>query len=287
MIGPIRIYELEFPMLIDLVRKQQLFHYNLDTEHNQRFLKVGIKEFTEYMTEEPDYICFVMFEKEEPIGFVACTISEDNIAFIEDVFVDDTARNLGIGYTLMNRLIKELEIKNVASTKVHVTKNNESVFKFYGKFDFSFESRDDTGYVLVRKQSQTDCVVYKDIKTIDSLKLTKLFASVNWITHSAAYPERLANAILQSSKVFTAWDGDNLVGLVSTIDDSMHVFIVYLLVKPSYQNKGIGKTLLNKVIECYSNYKIILTTEEKDKGYYERFGFELDSIGMVKVGLHK
>ena len=285
MVGPIRIYELEFPMLKDLVSKQQLFHYNLDTEHNQRFLEIGIKEFTDYMTKESDYICFAMFDHDEPVGFVACTVSEDNTAFIEDIFVDTEARNLGAGHLLMSRLIKELESKSVIDIKVHVTKNNESVFGFYEKFGFTFDSHDDTGHILVRRQSTSDSVVYKDIKTIDTLKLVELFESVGWITDSAAYPERLTSAIQRSSTVFSAWEGDRLVGLVSAIDDGMHVYIVYLLVNPNYQNKGIGRVLLGNMINRYGNYKIILTTEEKNKSYYEDFGFEVDSIGMIKVGL--
>ena len=77
------------------------------------------------------------------------------------------------------------------------------------------------------------------------------------------------------------WDGDKLVGLLSTISDTMHVYITYLLVDPSYQNRKIGTKLLNMFEKHYVNYKKELKTE-KASDYYKRFGWHSESVGMVK-----
>lgn len=87
-----------------------------------------------------------------------------------------------------------------------------------------------------------------------------------------------------SDNVFSAWDGDKLVGLLSTISDTMHVYITYLLVDPSYQNRKIGTKLLNMFEKHYVNYKKELKTE-KASDYYKRFGWYSDSVGMVKNDL--
>lgn len=49
-------------------------------------------------------------------------------------------------------------------------------------------------------------------------------------------------------------DGDKLVGLLSTISDTMHVYITYLLVDPSYQNRKIGTKLLNMFEKHYVRF---------------------------------
>lgn len=125
---------------------------------------------------------------------------------------------------------------------------------------------------------------YSKTRLIDSEELVELFTSVGWIEESAKYPHRLENAIYYSSTVFSAWAEDKLVGLLSAIDDSMHVYITYFLVNPEYQNKEIGKTLLQMFDECYANYKKELKTV-KTQDYYKKFGYEVDSVGMVKNDL--
>ena len=78
------------------------------------------------------------------------------------------------------------------------------------------------------------------------------------------------------STVFSAWDGDELVGLVSVMDDGiMNAYIHYVLVKPKYQLKGVGKELLERVKSHYKDYlKIVVITEESISRFYEYSGFE-------------
>ncbi len=46
------------------------------------------------------------------------------------------------------------------------------------------------------------------------------------------------------STVYSAWDGEKLVGLISVMDDGiMTAYIHYLLVDPDYQYNGIGKRI--------------------------------------------
>ena len=114
--------------------------------------------------------------------------------------------------------------------------------------------------------------------------LVKLFTSEGWVEESAKYPNRLENAIYHSSAVFSAWDGDSLVGLLSALDDTMHTYRIYLLVNPDYQSKGIGETLLRMFDEHYADYKKEFKTVKTQK-YYEQFGYTTDSVGMVKNDL--
>lgn len=104
--------------------------------------------------------------------------------------------------------------------------------------------------------------------------LEELFLSVEWA--SGHYPAKLAIAMRNYETVFTAWDGDRLVGLISAMDDGiMTAYIHYLLVRPDYQGKGIGEQLLEKTKVKYKDYlRIALHAYDPVCGFYERCGFQ-------------
>lgn len=77
-------------------------------------------------------------------------------------------------------------------------------------------------------------ITYTEEKKFDNKSVVDLFSSVGWV--SAQYPTRLYKALMHSSTVITAWDGDRLVGLVRVLDDSELVaYMHYVLVHPDYQ----------------------------------------------------
>lgn len=127
-------------------------------------------------------------------------------------------------------------------------------------------------------------IEYRETKLFESGDLVKLFTSVGWVEESAKYPNRLENAIYHSSAVFSAWDGNRLIGLLSALDDTMHAYVIYLLVDPVYQKRGIGKSLLLMFNKYYAEYKKELKTA-RTQTYYEQFGYKKDSVGMVKNDL--
>lgn len=70
-------------------------------------------------------------------------------------------------------------------------------------------------------------IMYTDTRSYISNDLQELFQSVGWL--SANYPERLKKALDNSETVFSAWDGERLIGLVNAIDDSeLTAYIHYL-----------------------------------------------------------
>lgn len=117
-------------------------------------------------------------------------------------------------------------------------------------------------------------ITYKDIKETNPQQLQDLFLSVEW--SSGHYPDKLAVAIKNSATVFTAWDGDHLVGLINAMDDGiMTAYVHYLLINPEYQSKGIGKNLTEMLTQKYKDYlRIVLIAYEKEVGFYENLGFK-------------
>ena len=118
-------------------------------------------------------------------------------------------------------------------------------------------------------------ITYRDIKDLNENDLQHLFLSVGW--SSGHYPAKLAVAMKASGTVFTAWDGDALVGLINALDDGvMTAYVHYLLVNPSHQGMGIGQELVRLITEKYREYlRIVLIAYDKEIGFYEHCGFEI------------
>jgi ribosomal protein S18 acetylase RimI-like enzyme len=118
-------------------------------------------------------------------------------------------------------------------------------------------------------------IEYKNTKKFAKAQLQDLFLSVGW--SSGHYPDQLQIAIKNSDKVYSAWDGDKLVGLMNALSDGiMTAYFHYLLVRPEYQSKGIGKQLVMSILEEYKGFaRKVLIAYDNEVAFYKRFGFEV------------
>ena len=130
-------------------------------------------------------------------------------------------------------------------------------------------------------------ITYKDTHTFSAAELEKLFGAVKW--ESGKYPEKLQIAMQGFKTVFSAWDGDRLVGLCCAMDDGvMTAYIHYLLVRPEYQSKGIGRALIGRMKETYKDYlRVVLVAYNKEVRFYESCGFgrAIDAAPMFLTDL--
>lgn len=81
------------------------------------------------------------------------------------------------------------------------------------------------------------------------------------------------------------YDDSTLVGMSYLIIKEDMLYVLYLAISNSYQNKGYGKMAINEILKKYSNYRISLNIEEvnpesfnynqrvKRKSFYQFFGF--------------
>ena len=101
-----------------------------------------------------------------------------------------------------------------------------------------------------------------------------MFLSVQWKSHG--YPDDLLAGLKNSDCVYTAWEDSLLVGLINALSDSyMVVYFHYVLVRPEYQRQGIGKKLLELMLEEYKNVhtKVLIAYNRKVR-FYKKLGFE-------------
>lgn len=116
-------------------------------------------------------------------------------------------------------------------------------------------------------------IVYKDTRDFGRDELERLFLSVGW--SSGHFPDKLVSAMKGFDTVFSARDGDKLVGMVCAMDDSvMNAYVHYLLVDPDYQGLTVGRTLVGMIKEKYKDYlRIAVIAYDDEREFYERCGF--------------
>lgn len=130
-------------------------------------------------------------------------------------------------------------------------------------------------------------IQYTKNKDFTKEQIQSLFSAVKW--ESGQYPNRLYKALQHSSCVITAWDGQQLVGLIRALDDGeMTAFVHYLLIHPNYQGFGIGKHLVEMIKETYQDYFYIklMVPLQKNVDFYKKCGFSLLPDGSY-MQIHK
>lgn len=124
-------------------------------------------------------------------------------------------------------------------------------------------------------------IKYTTEKKFTKEEIQELFLSVGWV--SGQYPNRLYKALMGSSTVLSAWNGENLAGLVRVIDDGELVaFIHYVLVNPKYQGNGIAGKMIEMIKEKYKDFLYIevMPDESKNAVFYEKYGFKIMADGV-------
>ncbi len=101
-----------------------------------------------------------------------------------------------------------------------------------------------------------------------------LYAAHGWI--HASSPERLRNAVEQSSLSIVALEGDTVIGYARALSDGeFAVYIADILVRPDRQGHGIGSALFSHMLERYPIDRFhhqVLMSERGAEGFYRKHG---------------
>jgi ribosomal protein S18 acetylase RimI-like enzyme len=119
-------------------------------------------------------------------------------------------------------------------------------------------------------------ITYSINKKISSEFIKKLYEDAGWYNYTKDI-SNLIKALNNSLILISAWDEENLVGLVRVVGDGYTiVYIQDILILKDYQRKGIGSELIKLVLSKFSNVrqKVLLTDDvEETRLFYEKLGF--------------
>lgn len=92
-------------------------------------------------------------------------------------------------------------------------------------------------------------ITYVTDAYLDLKDLLPLYEAVGWTSYSQK-PDILEAAIKGSRDILVAYDEDQLVGLIRTVGDGVSIiFVQDILVLPDYQRQGIGRSLLQAILD--------------------------------------
>ncbi|PGW52287.1 GNAT family N-acetyltransferase [Bacillus thuringiensis] len=125
---------------------------------------------------------------------------------------------------------------------------------------------------------------YTSEQPTDFNGLLSLYESLEWNSLKLTVNE-LERMCKQSWYAIYVFDDKRLVGMGRVISDGVITGIICGVgVLPKYQSIGIGKEIVERLIQHCEQNKVIpqLICVEKLQSYYESIGFEAFSIGMTK-----
>lgn len=99
--------------------------------------------------------------------------------------------------------------------------------------------------------------------------------------------EKLIRAFDNSLYILGAFHEGNLVGFTRCVGDGEHVLMVQdLIVKPEYQQRGIGTYLFKTLMEKYSNVRMFMVVTDiedvVDNKFYQSFNMKkLEDMNMI------
>ncbi len=129
---------------------------------------------------------------------------------------------------------------------------------------------------LLQREGKIMNVAFKEGKKIDKQLLKALYEDVQWNAYTKDLSQ-LQQALVNSLFVLTAWEGDQLIGLIRVVGDGLTIlYIQDILVLNSYQNRGIATEMMQLVVKKYKDVrqKVLLTEEAPDvRHFYEKNGF--------------
>ncbi|GEM_PF-1071422 len=124
-----------------------------------------------------------------------------------------------------------------------------------------------------------DKIKIKKIKNIHKEKIIALYKEAGWWNiEDDKNPGKVKNIVKNSFLFVGAFNKKNLIGMARVLSDVVSdAYIQDVIVKKEFKNKGIGKKLINFILEYLEKRKISwigLISVQESEGFYKKLGFD-------------
>ncbi|MBB2479648.1 GNAT family N-acetyltransferase [Bacillus sp. APMAM] len=131
-------------------------------------------------------------------------------------------------------------------------------------------------------------IIYTTKQPESFKQLLKLYEALGWNSLNLSEID-LEKMCKQSWYAIYAFDEDKMVGMGRVISDGVITGIICgVCVLPAYQSKGIGKAIVDQLVQHCEENRVIpqLMCVEGLEPYYVSMGFRKFSIGMTRNITH-
>ena len=121
--------------------------------------------------------------------------------------------------------------------------------------------------------------VEKDCSNVDWNRLREVLKEAGMGYHDAEVHKK---AFENSYSTVFIYDDNELIGLGRAISDGVYQAAIYdIAVLPSYQGHGIGKIIINNILESIPQCNAILYASPGKEAFYNKFNFRKMKTGMA------
>lgn len=116
-------------------------------------------------------------------------------------------------------------------------------------------------------------------KLVDMYDETNMFIGLGRLRKT----EKIKRACQNSYRYVVAWDSDKVIGAGRMISDGeCYAWIHDIAVLESYRKEGVGKAIMEKLMEGNENLLIGLTSSFEAVEFYTKLGFNKHKTAMAK-----
>ncbi len=116
---------------------------------------------------------------------------------------------------------------------------------------------------------------------VSTRELEELFAAAGL---GGRLGEKIRRAFVQSSLVCFAYDSARLIGASRAITDGeYHGLIHDVAVLPEYQKQGIGRRMMQELLDRLPVWRVMLVADESVQEFYRGLGFDNYADVMAKL----
>ncbi|MBL8507092.1 MAG: GNAT family N-acetyltransferase [Chitinimonas sp.] len=100
--------------------------------------------------------------------------------------------------------------------------------------------------------------------------------------------DKIRRAFLNSQLVSLAYAGGHLVGASRALTDGeYHGFIYDVAVHPDFQGQGLGRRLMQSLLDRLLVYRVMLIADQDVQGFYRTLGFDKHGDAMARFDRHR
>jgi len=116
---------------------------------------------------------------------------------------------------------------------------------------------------------------------VTTRELEELFAAAGL---GGRVGDKIRRAFLNSQLVCLAYEGTRLIGASRAITDGEYHGLIYdVAVHPEFQAHGIGRRMMEELLERLPVWRVMLVAGEQVQGFYRTLGFERYPDAMARL----
>jgi len=124
---------------------------------------------------------------------------------------------------------------------------------------------------------------FRSITPEDYEVVRQFLVSVGW-QHRVSNPEQFRRMMEKTDRTVAAWDGSRIVGFARALcDEVSNGYISMVAVAADRRGQGIGRKLVECLIEDDLNITWVLRAGRGSGGFWEKIGFKGSEMAMERV----